>query len=61
MTGPDERGLAARGHLREALADREQAITALKAAYAQGRLTKDDSRRGRAGRSRRGPMRSWPR
>ena len=42
MTGPDERGLAGRGHLRAAQADREQAITVLKAAYAQGRLTKDE-------------------
>ena len=42
MTGPDEGGLAGRGHLRAAHADREQAITVLKAAYAQGRLTKDE-------------------
>ena len=42
MTGPDEGGLAGRGHLRAAQADREQAITVLKAAYAQGRLTKDE-------------------
>jgi hypothetical protein len=42
MTGPDEQGLAGRGHLRAAQADREQAITVLKAAYAQGRLTKDE-------------------
>jgi hypothetical protein len=42
MTGPDDGGLAGRGHLRAAQADREQAITVLKAAYAQGRLTKDE-------------------
>jgi hypothetical protein len=42
MTGPDEGGLAGRGHLRAAHADREQAITVLNAAYAQGRLTKDE-------------------
>ena len=42
MTGPDEGGLAGCGHLRAAQADREQAITVLKAAYAQGRLTKDE-------------------
>lgn len=42
MTGPDEGGLAGRGHLRAAQADREQAITVLKTAYAQGRLTKDE-------------------
>jgi DUF1707 SHOCT-like domain len=42
VTGPDEGGLAGRGHLRAAQADRERAITVLKAAYAQGRLTKDE-------------------
>jgi len=42
MTGPDEGTLAGRGHLRAAQADREQAVTVLKAAYAQGRLTKDE-------------------
>jgi Domain of unknown function (DUF1707) len=42
MTGPDEGELAGRGHMRAAQADREQAITVLKAAYAQGRLTKDE-------------------
>jgi hypothetical protein len=54
MTGPDERGLAARGHLRAAQADREQAITVLKAAYAQGRLSKDEleARAGQAFASR---------
>ena len=54
MTGPDEAGLAGRGHLRAAQADREQAITVLKAAYAQGRLTKDEleARAGQAFASR---------
>jgi hypothetical protein len=42
MTGPDGQAAAARGHLRAAHADREQVITALKAAYVQGRLTKDE-------------------
>jgi hypothetical protein len=54
MTGPDDGGLAGRGHLRAAQADREQAITVLKAAYAQGRLTKDEleARAGQAFASR---------
>jgi len=54
MTGPDEGGLAGRGHLRAAQADREQAITVLKVAYAQGRLTKDEleARAGQAFASR---------
>jgi DUF1707 SHOCT-like domain len=54
MTGPDESGLASRGHLRAAQADREQTITVLKAAYAQGRLTKDEleARAGQAFASR---------
>jgi hypothetical protein len=54
MTGPDEGGLAGRGHLRAAQADREQAITVLKAAYAHGRLTKDEleARAGQAFASR---------
>jgi hypothetical protein len=54
MTGPDEGGLAGRGHMRAAQADREQAITVLKAAYAQGRLTKDEleARAGQAFASR---------
>ena len=54
MTGPDEGGLAGRGHLRAAQADREQAITVLNVAYAQGRLTKDEleARAGQAFASR---------
>jgi uncharacterized protein DUF1707 len=42
MTGPDEGTRSGRGHLRAAQADREQAVTVLKTAYAQGRLTKDE-------------------
>jgi hypothetical protein len=43
MAGPGD-GLetAGRGHLRASHADREQVIGALKAAYVQGRLTKDE-------------------
>ena len=54
MTGPDQGERAGRGHMRAAQADREQAITVLKAAYAQGRLTKDELevRAGRAFASR---------
>ena len=63
-TGPgDEKaaGGPGRGHFRASHADRERVIAALKAAFIQGRLTKDefDSRVGR--RSGRGPMRSWRR
>ena len=44
LAGPgDEKAAAAgRGHLRASHADREQAIDALKAAFVQGRLTKDE-------------------
>ena len=42
MTGPDGQGAAARGPLRAAHADREQVIAVLKAAFVQGRLTKDE-------------------
>jgi Domain of unknown function (DUF1707) len=42
MTGPDQGAPTGRGQLRAAQADREQAITVLKTAYAQGRLTKDE-------------------
>jgi len=45
MAGPgDEKAAAAagRGHLRASQADREQVIDALKAAFVQGRLTKDE-------------------
>src|SRR6201989_1340564 len=54
MKGPDEGARRARGHLRVAQADREQAITVLKTAYAQGRLTKDEleARAGQAVASR---------
>lgn len=49
--GPeDERAQAARGRLRASHADREQALEVLKAAFVQGRLTKDelDTRVGQA-------------
>ena len=54
MTGPDQGARTGRGHMRAAQADREQAITVMKAAYAQGRLTKDELevRAGRAFASR---------
>jgi hypothetical protein len=39
---PDVRWAAADGHLRASDADREQAIDALKAAFAQGRLSKSE-------------------
>jgi DUF1707 SHOCT-like domain len=43
MTGPgDERAAAGRGRLRASHADREQMIDTLKAAFVQGRLTKDE-------------------
>jgi hypothetical protein len=42
MTGPDSKAAAARSHLRAAHADREQVIAVLKAAFVQGRLTKDE-------------------
>jgi Domain of unknown function (DUF1707) len=51
--GPGDQGAAdavARGHLRASHADREQVIDVLKAAFVQGRLTKDelDTRAGQA-------------
>ncbi|HEX2820752.1 MAG TPA: DUF1707 domain-containing protein [Streptosporangiaceae bacterium] len=45
MIGPDDKKAAAtarRGHRRASHADREQMIDALKAAFVQGRLTKDE-------------------
>ena len=56
-TGPGDQTAVAPdgyGHMRASLADREQAIDTLKAAFAQGRLTKDefDSRVGHALASR---------
>jgi uncharacterized membrane protein len=53
MTGPGEgiaAGTAGRGRLRASHAEREQAIEVLKAAFVQGRLTKDefDARAGQA-------------
>jgi len=50
-TGPgDDQEAAGRGHLRASHADREQVIGTLKAAFVQGRLTKDelDARAGQA-------------
>jgi hypothetical protein len=57
MTGPGYEqavAVASRGHLRASHADREQMIDALKAAFVQGRLTKDefDARVGQALASR---------
>jgi len=50
ITGPEEGAAAGRGHVRAAHADREHVIDMLKAAFVQGRLTKDelDARAGRA-------------
>ena len=50
ITGPEEGAAAGRGHLRAAHADREHVIGMLKAAFVQGRLTKDelDARAGQA-------------
>ena len=50
MTGPKEPAAAARDRLRAGHADREQVIEALKDAFVQGRLTRDelDTRAGRA-------------
>ena len=53
MTGPQTEmtaGMAARGRLRASYTDREQMIDVLKAAFVQGRLTKDefDARIGQA-------------
>src|SRR5580658_8036325 len=50
ITGPEEGPAAGRGHLRAAHADREHVIDLLKAAFVQGRLTKDelDARTGQA-------------
>ncbi len=42
ITGPDEGTAAGRGRLRAAHADREHVIDLLKAAFVQGRLTKDE-------------------
>jgi hypothetical protein len=57
MAGPGDEiaaGAGGRGHLRASHADREQAIETLKAAFVQGRLTKDelDLRAGQALASR---------
>ena len=49
-TGPQDPAAAGRGRLRAGHADREQVIEALKDAFVQGRLTRDelDARAGRA-------------
>lgn len=50
MTRPGFHAAGGRGHLRASDAEREQVIDAIKTAFAQGRLTKDelDSRAGQA-------------
>jgi Domain of unknown function (DUF1707) len=50
ITGPEDGAAAGHGHLRAARADREHVIDLLKAAFVQGRLTKDelDARTGQA-------------
>jgi len=50
MTGPEDQAAAGRDRLRAGHADREQVIEALKDAFVQGRLTRDelDVRAGRA-------------
>jgi hypothetical protein len=50
ITGPEEGAAAGCGHLRAAHTDREHVIDRLKAAFVQGRLTKDelDARAGQA-------------
>ena len=50
MTGPEDPAAAGRGRIRAGHADREQVIEALKNAFVQGRLTRDelDARAGRA-------------
>ncbi|MGO8728730.1 MAG: DUF1707 domain-containing protein [Streptosporangiaceae bacterium] len=49
-TGPEDETATGRSHLRAAHADREHVIDLLKAAFVQGRLTKDelDARAGQA-------------
>ena len=61
MTGPEDPAAAGRGRIRAGHADREQVIEALKNAFVQGRLTRDelDTRAGRtlAARTRADPRR----
>jgi Domain of unknown function (DUF1707) len=64
MTGPgDEKaaGGSGRGRHWPSPADREQVIAGLKAAFIQGRLTRDEFDLRVGVRSSRGPTRSWPR
>jgi hypothetical protein len=42
MAGPEDEKAAGRGYRRASRADREQVIDVLKAAFVQGRLTKDE-------------------
>ena len=62
--GPgDEKAAGGPGcsHLRGSHADREQAIATIRAAFIQGRLTRDELTCGWTWRSGRGPARNWPR
>ena len=65
MTGPgDEIAAGAGGSLPECHAEhehRDQVIRTLKAAVVQGRLTEENTIRGRPERPPRAPMPSWPR
>jgi len=58
----DDLAAASRGRMRSSHADREQAIEVLKAAFAQGRLDKDelDARAGQALAARTTPIWPWP-
>ncbi len=42
MTGPEDPAAAGRGRIRVGHADREQVIEALRNAFVQGRLTRDE-------------------
>ena len=60
LTGPADQTAAApdgysHGRMRTSRADREQAIDALKVAYVQGRLTKDEFDERLTGSRHRGP------
>ena len=60
-TGPGHGKAAGLGHLRASHADREQVIETLKAAFVQGRLTKDELDTRAPWRSPRGPTPTSPR
>ena len=51
MTGPEDPAAAGRGRIRAGHADREQVIEALKNAFVQGRLTRDELDARAAGQS----------